>query len=67
VEKLVAAYRCDKAEAVRVFTDVHDSKPDMRLARQLEPYLMKIRPDRRQSAERMLIEQARQLSEMLTA
>ncbi len=39
--------------------------PNMQLARKLESHLMKLRPDRRQAAERMLISQAQQLSEAL--
>jgi len=65
VEKLVDAYRCNKAEAVRVFTRTEETKLDVRLARQIEGYLMQIGPDKRAVAERLLVDHARGLSELL--
>lgn len=40
---------------------------DVRLARQIEPYLTRVPLNKRPQAERMLIEQARQLSELFAA
>jgi transcriptional regulator with XRE-family HTH domain len=65
VEKLVNVYRCNRSDAVEIFTNTDERNLDVRLARQIEPYLMRLCPDRREIAEQLLINQARTIGELL--
>jgi transcriptional regulator with XRE-family HTH domain len=68
VKRVALGLGADEREAlVAAGYDTYSEQVDVRLARQIEPYLMRLRPDRRAAAERLLIDQARNLSELLTA
>lgn len=69
VKKLAGAFRVEPSDIWREIggegqIGIGDS---MRLAQQIEAYLCQIRPDRRQQAERYMLAQLQQLSEMLAA
>lgn len=46
-------------------SETEPAPPTMQLAREIERYLSHVRPDRRKDAERYLLNQAQQISEML--
>jgi len=68
VRRVALGLEVEESEALAAAGyDVHADHLDVRLARQIEPYLLRISPDRRAAAENLLVDMARRLPDLMTA